>query len=187
MLLHSGQGETSMAEGPHAYYRQVPESELAGLIEDQFGDSLRFVLFERVDDIGLVYFSGPDPLWLHARAFGDGLELRWSKQAQGYDVNLLTEEEMSLDGWEEVALGLDDSEPTQIMLWGTHRKYLPSSHIQAGEDVPDEWIETRIPRPLKYPVKGSPPFVKICAVNYTAGDRILLTRMKSVEKGGSDG
>lgn len=176
-----------MAEGPHAYYRKVPESELAGLIEEQFGNTLRFVLFERVDDIGLTDFSRPDPRWLRARAFGDDLELRWSKQEDGYDVNLLTEEEMSLDGWEEVPFGLDDSEPTEILLWGTHRKYLPSTHIQAGEDVPDEWIETRIPRPLKYPVNGSPPFVKISAVNYKAGGQTLLTRMKSVEKGGSDG
>jgi len=176
-----------MAEGPHAYYRKVPERELAGLIEEQFGSRLRFVLFERVDDIGLTDFSGPDPLWLRARAFGDDLELRWSKQEHGYDANVLSEEELSVGGWEEVSLGLDESEPTDILLWGTHRKYLPSTHIQAGQDVPDEWIETRIPRPLKYPVNGSPPFVKICAVNYKAGDRTLLTRMKSVEKGGNNG
>jgi len=176
-----------MSEGPHAYYRHVQENELAPLVETQFGDSLGFVLFERVDDIGLTDFSRPDPRWLRARAFGDDLELRWSKQDNGYDVNLLAEEETSLDGWEEVALGLNESESTVIMLWGTHRKYLPSTHMLAGEDVPDEWIETRIPRPLKYPVTGSPPFVEICAVNYTADGQTLLTRMKSVEKGGSDG
>ena len=173
-----------MSEQPHIYYRQVKREALPVLV-DSFADQLTHLFFESAPTMDLQPYVTPDPNWLRGRAFGPEMEVRWRRIDEGYDVHLLTEVAQELDGWEEIHLGGEagmKTSDTSILLWGTHRQYLPSTHIQAGEEdeVRHEWIETRIPRPLCYPVAEVAPFVKAMAVNYVVDGKVVLTRLKEL-------
>jgi hypothetical protein len=89
-----------------------------------------------------------------------------------------------VDGWrtlEDENLQSDAADPpTQVLLWGTHISQLAYPHHLAGEEG-DAWIETRIPRPLKYPVEGAPRQVKANVIVYRNQGRPVLTRLVSLE------
>lgn len=174
-----------MSKQPHIYYRQVEREALPTLV-DSFADQLTYLFFESAPTMDLQPYATPDPSWLRGRAFGPEMEVRWQRTDEEYDVHLLTEVAQELDGWEEIHLGgeaeMEASDDFSILLWGTHRQYLPSTHIQAGEgdEVPHEWIETRIPRPLHYPVVEVAPFVEAVAINYVVRGKVVLTRLKGL-------
>lgn len=152
---------------PHVYHRRVPVEDFPEAV-DGLAEGLDFVLFESISQANIVAYQKPELRWLQGRAFGPDKEVRWRGQGESCDLHLLTENEMHLEGWDELDLSLDESEETHILLWGTWR--------------PDReaWIETRIPRPLIYPVEGQPAHVQISALNYRRGGVTVLTRLREV-------
>jgi len=194
-----------MTAQPHVYYCRVPPDGLFGVV-DGFKEKLCFLYFETAATMDIVWYLSPeraaeaderhrrpDPGWLHGRAFGKALEVRWERQGDDCHVHLLSEAVLSLDdGWEEVDFGRDEKgQPvlkadaeSSILLWGTHRQYLrpPHSQAAAGDNVPHEWIETRIPRPLRYPVDEATPFVEAVVVNYRIGGGVVLSRLKGLRR-----
>ncbi len=159
---------------PHVYHRRVEKVEDFPDAVDGLAAGLKFVLFESISQAELETYRKPDLGWLRGRAFGEDKEIRWQQQGQSCDLHLLAERQVELEGWDELNLGLDEeSEPTDILLWGVWNK-------EKDEDK-KAWIETRIPRPLKYPIEGEPEHVKISALNYKRGGMTVLTRLRKVE------
>ncbi|MGD9101344.1 MAG: hypothetical protein PVF45_12765 [Anaerolineae bacterium] len=178
-----------MSECPRLYHRRVPSAKLAAALE-AFEDDFEYLYFESEATIELLAYRPPDPAWTHGRAFGPRLEVRWQRAGDRFDLLLLTETAISLPpGWEAISQGDDfiphpDSADTSahVMLWGTHVSQLEQPHHLAGGEG-DVWIETRIPRPLRYPVPGSPKWVRARAVVYRCQGRPVLTRLASLEGG----
>ncbi len=162
---------------PHVYHRRVPIEDFPAVVDD-LAEGLKFVLFESTSQAEIVAYRKPDLRWLRGRAFGEDKEVRWQQQDESCDLHLLTESdenEMELEGWDElVDLKLDEFEPTDILLWGTWNK-------DKGA-----WIETRIPRPLNYPLEDKPPHVQISALNYKQGGVTVLTRLRGLREAVSD-
>jgi hypothetical protein len=162
---------------PHVYHRRVPVEDFPDAVDD-LAEGLDFVLFESVSQADIEDYRKPDPCWIRGRAFGEDKEVRWQRQGESCDLHLLTENEIQhvvttsvvLEDWDELEdLNLDEeSEPTEILLWGTWNK-------DKGA-----WIETRIPRPLIYPIKSKPEHVRILALNYKRNGVTVLTRLREV-------
>jgi len=123
--------------------------------------------------------------WSEGRVFCPDLELRWTAAEEGYHLHLLTEQPNLApgDGWRQVELAANQINDRMILLWGTHRRALPSSHrlYTKASEIPDEWIETRLPRPLEYPVDGQPSWVRIQVRDYQRDHITLLTRLRKME------
>jgi hypothetical protein len=177
-----------MASKPRVYYRLAAADDFPGLV-DALADNLDYVLYERPDDVCLTVYTRPDPSWIQGRAFGKALEVRWTQIKDGCELQVLTEAELALTGWALIPWNelhghtADvEAESTQMLLWGTHRRDLPSTHrLQNAEAIADEWIETRIPRPLHYPVADGPKHVALRAMIYRVGGQPVLTRLVAVE------
>ncbi len=180
-----------MSEQPQVYHRRAAADEWVDVV-DGFKDKVRFIYAEEPADLHLINYHRPQASWTHGRAFGPTLEVRWSHRRDGQvDLLLLTEGEPCPQGWEstpvaedEGPLDVDMAEESTVLLVGTHRRHLASSHRKAGQDVPHEWIETRIPRPLVYPLPETPEparWVQLRVKVYRAAGRPVLTRMLDVE------
>ncbi|RME69894.1 MAG: hypothetical protein D6784_17630 [Chloroflexi bacterium] len=174
-----------MAEQPCIYRREVPS--LAGVAEilQTYADRLAWLYTESEAGVELTAYRSPEAGLTHGRAFGPKLEIRWEQTASGFDLLLLTEIPLNPAGW-QVLLdpGSLEAEESTILLWGTHIRHLEHPHYLAGK-TGEAWIETRLPRPLKYPVAGSPRWVKAGVVIYRQAGRPILTRLAGVE-GGED-
>lgn len=174
----------STGEGrPYLFQCHVPPEALSGAVE-AFKGRLTYLYFESESTIDLQAYRPPDPSWTHGRAFGPELEVRWDKTAEGFDLLLLTEMELEPSaGWERVTAPLpvpDVAVSSQIVLWGTHVSKLRYPHRLAG-GTDSAWIETRIPRPLDYPVAGTPTRVRASVMVYQSQGKPLLTRLVAVE------
>lgn len=175
-----------MSPRPYLYYRLAPAHELAAAV-DTFKDELSYLYLESEATIELMAYTRPDPNWTHGRAFGKTLEVRWQSVSQGFELLLLTEVERQPPGWEAVSAataGLaalpDEVTSGQTLLWGTHLRCLQQPHHLAGGKG-EAWIETRLPRPLRYPLSGSPCHVKARVMIYSCQGRSILTRLVSLE------
>lgn len=175
-----------MAERAFVCKRRYEGDDLAAELAP-FAEELKYAYVERMEDVALVYFEDLEDVgrWSQGRAFGPDLEIRWERDGDGYELLSLTErEDLSPSGgdWQAVEAGIDGLEERAVLLWGTHRHHLPSTHRQysESEEVPDEWIETRIPRPLRYPVEGGPAHVRIAALDYQRQGVTVLTRFREV-------
>lgn len=126
-----------------------------------------------------------DPVvFRHGRLFGEAYEIRWTWIDNHFSVQILTEQALSLPGFEVAQCTV--SPPFLIYLWGLHHHYLTEGHFL--RDVAPErnlWIETRIPRPLVYPVDSDQPRVVVSARHYLRDGLICTTRWLSL-KGHSD-
>jgi len=181
-----------MCEQPQVYHRRVTASAWIDVV-DGFRDKVEFIYAEEPADLHLTKYCCPKPIWSHGRAFGTTLEIRWSRRYDGQvDLLLLTENEPCPKGWDPVPvaedegpLKVDAAEESMVMLAGTHRRHLASTHRKAGQDVPHEWIETRIPHPLVYPLDETPEpkrWARLKVVVYRAAGRPVLTRLVGVEE-----
>jgi hypothetical protein len=176
-----------MSERPRLYQRRVPSTILRDAVE-VFRDDVDYLYLESETTIELIDYQTPDPIWTHGRAFGPKLEVRWQQAGDCFDLLLLTEADIQLPkGWQAVpqndkVLPHPDSAdpPGQILLWGTHVSRLERPHHLAGGEG-NVWIETRIPRPLKYPVSGAPPRVCARVIVYRYQGRPVLTRLVCLE------
>lgn len=180
-----------MGKQPRVYHRRVTDDAWVDQV-DGFRDKLEFVYAEEPGDLHLTGYRRPEPGWTHGRAFGPTLEVRWSRRRDGeVDLLLLTESEPCPRRWESIPLaegagpmGVEPPEESTVMLVGTHRRHLASTHRRAGQDVPHEWIETRIPRPLVYPLPETPRperWARLWVRVYRAAGRPVLTRMVDME------
>jgi hypothetical protein len=185
-----------MDDQPRVYHRCLDADTWMDAV-DGFRDRLKFVYAEEPADLHLTEYCRPEPGWTHGRAFGPALEVRWSRRRDGQvDLLLLTESEPCPQGWIPISLDEDGrpvemraDEESPVMLVGRHRSQLASTHRKAGEDVPHEWIETRIPRPLKYPVPEMPkprPWAQLQVVVYRVAGQPVLARLVDVKESGSD-
>ncbi|TEU18859.1 MAG: hypothetical protein E3J21_05065 [Anaerolineales bacterium] len=180
-----------MADQPKVYHRRVAADEWIDAV-DGFKDKVKFIYAEEPADLHLTNYRRPQASWTHGRAFGPTLEVRWSHRRDGQvDLLLLTESEPCPQGWEPITvaedekpLEVDAAEESTVMLVGMHRRHLASTHRKAGQDVPHEWIETRIPRPLVYPLDETPDperWARLKVRVYRVAERPVLTRMVDVE------
>ncbi len=175
-----------MNRRPHLYYHQVSAAQLPQMLDD-LKSHLSYLYWESESAIELVEYQTVDAAWSHGRAFGPELEVRWQAAGNGFDLLLLTESDLTLpEGWRSVeaddALPIPDTADPQgyAMLWGTHLSQLQRPHRLAGEDG-DAWIETRIPRMLRYPVNGKPKWVRAQVIVYRSAGRPVLTRLAGLE------
>ncbi len=178
---------------PQVYHRRVAANKWISVV-DGFKNRVEFIYAEEPADLHLTGYCCPEASWSHGRAFGPTLEVRWTLRYDGQvDLLLISEREPCPEGWEPVSvagdegpLEVDESKKSKwVMLVGTHRRHLASTHRKAGQEVPHEWIETRIPRPLVYPLpeKSKPKrWARLKVIIYRAASRPVLTRMVGVEE-----
>ena len=176
------------------YRRRAPMTpeELAKLLKQRAG-SPAWRLQEQIDDlefkqVDASWLEGlPAGLWPQGRVFGPNAEIRWWMTDEGnFDVLILSETclEFSDEGWNEQQMEVSDE--YGLYLWGERKPGDPY------------WIETRIPRPLHYPVDEQEwqqhplPYVKVVARDYAENGVVRLTRLVRLEptglsQGGNDG
>jgi hypothetical protein len=128
----------------------------ADQIAEMFGklfDKSAYALVRRVDDINFVSFDpgGVESLlkdWAEGQVFNNKAELRWRLSGEVYSVLLMTEEEtlppsfQPLTGSPYEVRDPSFKEDHGFLLWGTKL-------------AQENWLETRIPRALQYPVQTS--------------------------------
>lgn len=129
------------------------------------------------DHVGTDWLDGlPVGLWPQGRVFGPQAEVRWRMADESnYEVLILTETKINLcpEDWREDKVEVNAKHP--LYLWGK----------RGSED--SYWVETRIPRPLYYPVledetkKESRPYVVIQAQDYSVNCIVRATRLVCVE------
>ncbi|MGQ9626630.1 MAG: hypothetical protein ACUVV0_06970 [Anaerolineae bacterium] len=136
-----------------------------------FDGELKYAYVESMAEAELVRYGewGDYGLafWTLGRAFGPELEIRWEREGGDYNLLLLSEkEDFAPEGWRKVEEAEVDEE-RKIFLWGTYRQR------------ERKWIETRIPRPLRYPVEGNGR-VCILACDYIKDGMTIMTRFREV-------
>lgn len=141
--------------------------------------------FEQADAAWLAAL--PAGLWPQGQVFGPQAEVRWWTADDGsYEVLVLCETRPGfLDkGWQEQPMEV--GEEYRLYLWGKR---------QADDPY---WIETRISRPLRYPLDEAEwqqqklPYIAVVARDYVQNGVVRLTRLVRLEptdvsRGGSDG
>lgn len=179
-----------MIERPFLYACHLDAAALAAALA-RFEAHFRYLYLESETTVELLDYD-PAHLdgatWSVGRAFGPALEVRWQPAGGGLDLLLLTEADIHVpESWhalteETAGVPVPDAwdRPSQIMLWGTHIDHLQHPHRLAGEEG-QAWIETRIPRPLAYPVPGRPRNVRARVIVYRCRGRPLLTRLADLE------
>ncbi|MFC1976290.1 hypothetical protein ACFLXQ_07815 [Chloroflexota bacterium] len=184
-----------MSQIPHLYYLCLPAGEWVAAIEGvNKQSSLKYLYAEEPADIHLIDYQQPSPDWTEGRAFGQAVEVRWSRRRDGYvDLTLLTEKSFASDNnWQPCALTTtapDDElsvKEGQIMLLGVSRRHQASPYPYTST-APKEWTDSRIPRPLVYPLPDEQTkkrWVKVIVKTYCLNDRPVITRMAALE--GSD-
>lgn len=116
-------------------------------LQSLLGANLKWAYVSRLDEARIVKCKSSLPeQWPGGRAFGPEREVRWQKVGDAYRVDALGEnsEVPSPDeGWKRTNLDVDGAQQRTILLWG---------ELGEDPDSPEEWIEIRIPRPLRYPI-----------------------------------
>ncbi len=176
---------------------QSPET-LQGWIfhSEDVGQAVLETWIGQVPRAGFAYLeSEADGVWLTdyatvdlsifstGRVCGPDCELRW--QSIGRDrfaVQVLTETSSPFEML-TVSSGPFEVETDQhVRLWGRLARTLPRDHILNGR--PElMWVETRIPRPLVYPVpvdNGVPTWVQATVHHYRWRGMIYATRWLSL-------
>ncbi len=167
----------------YLYRRRAPMTleELAKLLKQRAG-SPGWRLQEQIDNlefeqVDASWLEGlPAGLWPQGRVFGPNAEVRWWMTDEGnFDVLILSETrlEFSGKGWNEQQMEV--SGEYGLYLWGERKPGDPY------------WIETRIPRPLRYPVDEQEwqqhplLYVKVVARDYVENGVVRLTRLVRLE------
>jgi len=153
---------------------------LAKLLASRFGE-VSYAILARVDAIefcrieqgkveprcatqGMVDFTTLVAWSAEGRVFSRSLEARWRKADETrYEVLILTED-TRLGHELEKAEGWQSQEWTVVPSAEEHGFYLWGKR-KSGKD---EWVESRIPRPLIYPAGGTE--ARVSYVRYTAPD-----------------
>ncbi|MBL7183265.1 MAG: hypothetical protein ISS50_02320 [Anaerolineae bacterium] len=156
------------------YYRRDGPDVLKALLRG-YARRLEYVIQERLEDSRFVRTNdwSMGDLWPRGRAFGPELEVRWWEVEPGrYGLLVLSEKDEGLkDGWtqetHEVRSTAEDR-PLKVYLWGTHK----------GQGV---WIETRIPRELRYPLDSPQDFAYLEIAEYSRDGMVRFTRFRGLK------
>jgi len=138
----------------HIFRATIARDALADLLAKRFG-STAVAIVRRVDDADVLAFNPAeaDALlggWAEGQLFDAESEVRWHAGEGVYEVLLLMErsdapaEFRELRGSPFTAVVPSSDETHGFLLWGTDR-------------VSEGWLETRIPRMLRYPVGAKKP------------------------------
>ncbi len=144
----------------------------------------RIVLAPLADFLG-PRITLPPVRWLAGRAFGPALEIRWRLEGDLFEATALTESDqagMYPATWQESqwnALLDPVTRPRDVLLVGVNSAALPPDHVlynaQPGGGL---WIDTRIPRPLSYPVPDPEAArVVLHCLDYLSRGLVVLTRL----------
>jgi len=68
-----------MNEQPRVYHRLVTADAWVDVV-DGFRDKVAFIYAEEPADLYLTNYRRPQANWTHGRAFGQALEVRWSRR-----------------------------------------------------------------------------------------------------------
>jgi hypothetical protein len=138
----------------HIFRATLGRDTLADLLARRFGPTA-VAIVRRADDADFVPFNSAeaDALlggWTEGQLFDTESEVRWRAGEGVYEVLLLTErgdapaEFSELRGSPFAAVVPSSDDTHGFMLWGTDR-------------VSEGWLETRIPRLLRYPAGAKKP------------------------------
>ena len=145
----------------------------------KLADFLYWVYLESEPEVDLTVFDIERATQFPAgQAFGPNYEARWEAIApDAYHFEVLTEVGIEQTGLEYLTpsdLELTTSDVYTILLWGVLASTLPPEHALSGIPGPI-WVETRIPRPLEYPVEPVHR-VGVRAVDYKHRGVVVATR-----------
>ncbi len=146
-------------DGYVAYHRGLDSQALGRLLDRLFAEGGYYVV-RKIEDVDIGSFAGAEALlaWPEGQAFSSEIEVRWQKLSgpkELYWVLALTEAEelvqgngkepgLLAQGFVEVAGPWEvEAYPGRrlgIYLWGERKEGRP------------DWVETRIPRRLRYPI-----------------------------------
>ncbi len=165
------------------YTRAAPlKAGALGALLDRFESGWAYL--EREDAVKLARLPLEEQLGDYSvgRVFNAEAELRWQEvEAGAFAVQMLQE------GGEtpvefDLSAEFETSEVYPVRLWGTLVRYLDDAHIlhAGGGDTQQVWIETRIPRPLRYPAEDA-AWVQVHARDYAAGGVVVATRWLELE------
>jgi hypothetical protein len=140
----------------------------------------RIVLAPLTDFLG-PKITLPPVRWLSGRAFGPTIEIRWQLQDDQLQAAALTENSKTPSDWQDSGWNalLDAAVRSRdVLLVGTNSLALPRDHIlYKAQPQGGLWIETRIPRPLHYPVSDpKAERVVLRCIDYLARGLVVLTR-----------
>ena len=151
---------------------------LAGMLKERFDESA-VAIVRRLNDAEFVEFRPAEAErlledWTEGQLFDPKSEVRWRQADDGYDVLLLTESNDLPMGFRELrdspftVVEPSSKETHGFLLWGT-------THDRDG------WLETRIPRYLRYPVetKGS---LRLSYLLYERGAVTCWVRLRNLRE-----
>src|SRR5260221_6218919 len=141
----------------------------------------RIVLAPLGDFLGPKISLPPVP-WLTGRAFGPKLEIRWNMDENRFEAAALSESGNLPNGWQDSPWNsLLDQETRQrdVLLVGVNSIELPQDHtLYRAKPEGGLWIETRIPKPLYYPVDDAKAKrVMLRCVDYLSRGLVVLSRL----------
>lgn len=122
------------------------------------------------------------------RIFNENFELRWQRSPyHRVSIQMLCEDKKySQDNFIAVEEFDTDKNTAHIFLWGTYTEHLQNKHEFMVQKP--AWFETRIPRPLEYPLRDEdkPAHVQLKTLHYYQRDTRSLrtTRWLALEKSG---
>ena len=174
---------------PHVVMSTLDESTLRRTL-GEFSAALTTIYLEsetRVVLAPLTDFLGPRILlppvrWLTGRAFGPTLEIRWHLDGDQFAAVALTENGPLPENWQDSPWNklLDpDTRPRDVLLVGVNSIALPRDHaLYNAQPQGGLWIDTRIARPLNYPVSDPKARrVVLRCVDYLSHGLVVLTRL----------
>lgn len=174
-----------------AALRQTLADYRAYLIAVYLESETRVVLAPLADFLG-PRITLPPVRWLAGRAFGPALEIRWTLDGTLFEAVALSESDTgpaasqpdtsSPPRWLESAWAarLDPQTRTRtVLLAGLNAASLPADHVlYNAQPQGGLWVETRIPRPLRYPlVDPLARRVALRCVDYLWRGLVVLTRL----------
>lgn len=163
----------------YTYRRRSPATpdQLSQLLHEQPGtpawrlqEEMDALEFELAGDHWLATL--PASLWSQGRVFGPRAEVRWWITGSGsYNILILSEAPLELppNDWQDLLM--EAGGIYNLSLWGERKHNDPY------------WIETRIPRPLRYPLGEAEwqrhplPYVVVEARDYAQNGIVRLTRL----------
>lgn len=155
--------------------------ELDNLVTEELPD-LRWAYLERETGEQCVQLTSIDAAvpsdYTSGRAFSMDYELRW--QAVGSDafsLQLFSEQPANREDFVELPYDFDSVQPApySMLLMGTLAETLKEEHYWSGSrDL--IWIETRVPRPLEYPMGEPVRQVSVLARDYCVNGIVVATR-----------
>ncbi len=180
---------------PHLTNATLDESGLRKALNEHSADlttvylesETRVVLTALADYLG-PKITLPPVHWLVGRAFGPALEIRWHSsgdQRDQFEAVALTETNVGPTEWQANAWNpmLDAETRTRdVLLRGVNSIALPEDHLHYNAQPQGGlWIDTRIPRPLRYPTtEPMASRLVLHCIDYLSQGLVVITRLCTI-------